>query len=420
MSIVSLCMIVKNEADHLPGCLESVRALVDEIVVVDTGSTDQTVEIAESFGAEVYRFAWKDDFSAARNESLRHAAGDWVAFLDADERLNCMGEPDCLRKAASDPRIDAYLVPIKNYRKGSNAVDPQLAHAIRFFRRYPDIHFVGKVHERVDVFLEKQGAAISRSAFFIEHLGYDVEQSRMERKWRRNLALLRKQIEEDPEDAHSYYHLGLTLLALDREDESRRELDCALQYVGSNATLRAMILNMISYCYLKKHEYPQAIEAAGKSLKIVPWQNMARVMLGFGHYFQRNYQLALPLLLEAYEFFNLPPEKRQTAVHYEDTIERSDHLKAIAMSYAETGQYARAISFFHRLIDECGGDPDSIRCLGICYLNTQDFHAAVHHLKEAEKLGVHRSLLSKPLAYALARIGRSGEAGQYSSTSPVQ
>src|SRR5207244_2007812 len=79
---VSLCMIVKNEERHLGGCLPSVHDLVDEIIVVDTGSTDRTKEIAAWFGAKVVDFVWQDSFAAARNESLRHATGDWVLWLD--------------------------------------------------------------------------------------------------------------------------------------------------------------------------------------------------------------------------------------------------------------------------------------------------------------------------------------------------
>ncbi len=95
---VSLCMIAKDEQEHISGCLESVRGLVDEIIVVDTGSADRTKETARSCGAKVFSFPWTGNFAEARNESLRHATGDWIIFLDADERLNSFGVEDCLRK----------------------------------------------------------------------------------------------------------------------------------------------------------------------------------------------------------------------------------------------------------------------------------------------------------------------------------
>src|SRR4051794_40673333 len=82
---LSLCMIVKNESKHLANCLESVEGVVDEIIIVDTGSTDDTVEIAKSYGAKVYHYEWNDNFSDARNESIKYATGDWILVLDADE-----------------------------------------------------------------------------------------------------------------------------------------------------------------------------------------------------------------------------------------------------------------------------------------------------------------------------------------------
>src|SRR5690242_5378631 len=81
---ISACLIVKNEEANLLRCLGSIRSSVDEIVVVDTGSTDRTVSVAESLGARVFHFEWCDDFSAARNESLRHAIGDWIIWVDGD------------------------------------------------------------------------------------------------------------------------------------------------------------------------------------------------------------------------------------------------------------------------------------------------------------------------------------------------
>src|SRR3989344_2135515 len=85
---ISLCMIAKNEEKHLEECLNSVKELVDEVIIVDTGSTDKTKQIAKKFNAKIYDFKWVDDFSAARNESLKHATKDWILVLDADEVLD--------------------------------------------------------------------------------------------------------------------------------------------------------------------------------------------------------------------------------------------------------------------------------------------------------------------------------------------
>lgn len=103
---LSLCMIVRNEEQNLSECLDSVKNVVDEIIVIDTGSTDETVGIAESYGAQVEHFPWCDDFSKARNESIKYASGDWILWLDADERL----------LPESIPVLQDLLRPVKNPR----------------------------------------------------------------------------------------------------------------------------------------------------------------------------------------------------------------------------------------------------------------------------------------------------------------
>src|SRR5438132_6424759 len=85
---VSLCLMVRNEEAALPGCLQSVAGIADEIIVVDTGSTDRTKDVAAGFGAKVFDFPWVDSFAAARNECLRHASHEWIFWLDADDRLD--------------------------------------------------------------------------------------------------------------------------------------------------------------------------------------------------------------------------------------------------------------------------------------------------------------------------------------------
>ena len=252
---ISLCMIVKNEEKHLSGCLDSVRGMVEQVVIVDTGSTDRTVEIARSHGAAVFFFPWCNDFSAARNESLRHATGEWILWLDADERLNCVGTAHCLLENASSPDIDAYWVPIRS-PKPNEGYD--FHYAIRFFRNFPGIHFVGEVHEFVDPFLLERGANIVRAQFVIEHLGYAIDSLKMEEKLQRNMLLLRKSFERDPDNAYILYCLGRTLLGLKKERESLETLKRALHGKGLTPNLHASVLNLITFFHLSDQDFVQA------------------------------------------------------------------------------------------------------------------------------------------------------------------
>ncbi|HWD18472.1 MAG TPA: glycosyltransferase, partial [Verrucomicrobiae bacterium] len=140
---LSVCLIVKNEEAFLDACLASVRGLADQIVVVDTGSTDRTIEIARAHGAEVHAFAWCDDFSAARNAALERATGDWILSLDADEEL-LPAHRETLRREMANPDALAYRLPIINQGRE----DEGCSYVPRLFRNAPGLFFLGRVHEQ--------------------------------------------------------------------------------------------------------------------------------------------------------------------------------------------------------------------------------------------------------------------------------
>ncbi len=142
---ISLCMIVKDEAERLPQCLESVRPLVSELIVVDTGSTDETVAIAQSFGAKTYDFPWNHNFSDARNESLKYATGDWVLVLDADEVLTPSVIP-LIQQAVEKP--DYLAINLLRHEVGATQSPYSLVS--RLFRRHPEICFQRPYHAMID------------------------------------------------------------------------------------------------------------------------------------------------------------------------------------------------------------------------------------------------------------------------------
>jgi len=142
---LSLCMIVKNEAAALPRCLSSVKAVVDEMVVLDTGSTDRTQEIAQEFGARVHEFEWCNDFSVARNQSLKYAQGDWILVLDADEVL--MADVVPVLKQAIKRNNDLVINLV---RQEVGAAQSPYSLVSRLFRKHPDIYFSRPYHALID------------------------------------------------------------------------------------------------------------------------------------------------------------------------------------------------------------------------------------------------------------------------------
>ncbi|MEW5860877.1 MAG: glycosyltransferase family 2 protein, partial [Cyanobacteriota bacterium] len=166
-------MIVKNEEASLPQCLNSVKNVVDEMVVLDTGSTDKTVEIAREFGAKVYHFEWCNDFSAARNESLKYVQGDWVLVLDADEVLKPEIVPQMKQAMMSDRNLVINLI-----RQEVGASQSPYSLVSRLFRNHPDVRFSRPYHSLVDDSVaellprEPQWQIVSLSDVAILHYGY--------------------------------------------------------------------------------------------------------------------------------------------------------------------------------------------------------------------------------------------------------
>ncbi|MCF7885860.1 MAG: glycosyltransferase family 2 protein, partial [Candidatus Marinimicrobia bacterium] len=137
-------MIVKNEAACLADCLESVADIVDQIVVVDTGSEDDTVKIAKSFNAEVYNFEWQNNFAQARNESIKHAKSDWILWMDADERLLPDSKTHLQKLLRKEKYPIAYKFQIQNLQKDKKTNLMSDGH--RLFTNYKDIYFSGRIH----------------------------------------------------------------------------------------------------------------------------------------------------------------------------------------------------------------------------------------------------------------------------------
>lgn len=199
--LLSAAIIARDEAVHLPACLASISGVVDETVVVDTGSTDATVEVARAAGAMVASRPWDGSFATARNAALDLAKGTWVLYIDADERLS---DADGLREVLENCEAVAGRL---RFRPGRCFTAYR---EYRLFRNRLDIRFRGVIHETIlpdiDRLVQGRGAAVIDVPGQIDHLGYEGDQLA---KHRRNLPLLRRQIENDPERIYLWFHLGV-------------------------------------------------------------------------------------------------------------------------------------------------------------------------------------------------------------------
>jgi tetratricopeptide (TPR) repeat protein len=202
MSTLSAALIVRDEADFIADCLRSIERHVDQIVLVDTGSVDDTIDIARRFSVDLHHFRWRNDFSAARNFALDQVKSDWILYIDADERLDV---PDgvCLENLLSNRSKVGWRLRL-HPRIGWTAYAE-----LRLFRNDPQIRFQGVIHERIHLTLEAFGQAcgldVGDCALKLYHVGYEADQRS---KNPRNIPLLRDYLSRDPDRLYCWWHLG--------------------------------------------------------------------------------------------------------------------------------------------------------------------------------------------------------------------
>jgi tetratricopeptide (TPR) repeat protein len=235
---LSLCMIVKDEEAMLGRCLEAVRPAVDEIVIVDTGSTDRTVEIAESFGARVLHHAWDGDFSCARNVSFDAATGDWVMYLDADEVL-VPEDVERLRALTGRTWREAFYLVETNHTGDLEDGTAVTHDALRLFRNRPEYRFEGRIHEqiahRLPTYLLER---LERTTVRVEHFGYLGAVRGAKDKLNRNLELLERQLAEGGDTPFLHFNLGSEHLAAGTSDKALHHFERAWKAICADQQIR--------------------------------------------------------------------------------------------------------------------------------------------------------------------------------------
>ena len=220
MKTLNLVMIVKNEERCLKRCLDSVKDLVDDIIIVDTGSTDSTKNIAMSFGAKVFDYIWKNDFSDARNYALSKSDGDWNLILDADEYLVQGGREDISKFMDNMDSLGAIQI------RSSYMDNGEISHGIDYMTRIipKGIYYTGKIHEQVNSVLPRLPLPLA-----FDHDGY-----LMPNKPERNLPILLEELENNPDDPYFLYQIASALVNMNRHKDAMKYFESFYNLVNKN------------------------------------------------------------------------------------------------------------------------------------------------------------------------------------------
>jgi|GEM_PF-933883 len=293
---LSVCMIVKNEADNLPRCLASVRKTADEIVVVDTGSQDNTIAIAQEFGAKVGHFVWCDDFAAARNYALGLATGDWILILDADDEMAPGGEAALRQLLEKAPKEE--ILALSTRIPCANGLETFVSHP-RLFRNHLGLHYINGVHEQL-VYPDGSSALPQlNTGIVVYHHGYLEGEADMQARWERNLRILQAEIARCPEDPNPHFFLGKEYRM---QQDFAAALPCFQQALLLSPNNTQSLTRMKIFAYLG-----EALIAMGR------WQE-GRVILQQG---LQDYPDNAELLFSLGETWRLAGKETEAAAAYE-------------------------------------------------------------------------------------------------------
>jgi len=295
--MISVCIITKNEESHLEQCLKHLKPTGFEIVVVDTGSTDNSVEIAKKYTESVYRFEWCDDFSAARNYSIAKASNDIILVLDTDEYLEKYDLRQLEYLIVTNPDKVGRIDIINEYISDGNVMINN-DKVTRLFdrRRY---HFEGRIHEQIVKIIDDGSPNKAYNApLKIRHYGYVGSEEARKKKASRNISLLKSELEKNPSDPYIMYQIGK------------------------------------SYFYIQDYENAVAYFEKATEIDIdLRLDYVSDLVVTYGYSLMNSGNIEKAMLLEGL---------------YDDFCKNADYLFMLALAFMKNGKFDIAVDLFHQ------------------------------------------------------------------------
>lgn len=308
--LLSVCMIIKNEEALLPGCLKSVEGLADEVVIVDTGSTDRSVEIARRAGAAVLHEPWANDFSAPLNKALRAAKGQWILRLDGDEELYAEHR-EKLRQLLADESVEGYIFPIVNLINDRSVVEEEASSFIRLFRNRPEYKFEGAIHEQIvpSIVRSRPNALFKQENVRIRHYGYLKEICESKKKPERNMEILRQAVMKEPDNAFIQFNLGIEYRRLQQSADAARHFALAMSHMDPKAGYAPRCVQAYAMTLIELRRLKEAKEVLEKGQGWYPDYTDLFYLLGVIHFELNENEEAVAAFIRCVEMGDSPAYK---------------------------------------------------------------------------------------------------------------
>ena len=347
--VLSLCMIVRDNEPVIETSLESIKPWVDEMIVVDTGSQDRTAELARRLGARVFCFPWRDDFAAARNESLRRARGQWIFWMDSDDTIDQENGRKLrqLALAPSDPRILGYVVQVHCPSEENGRCDVTVVDHVKLFRNRPDLRFEGRIHEQIIPAIRAAGGEVAWTDLFVVHSLADHSGQGRRHKLERDLRILHLELSEKPDHPFVLFNLGMTYADDQQYDRAADYLkkSIAVSQPEESHLRKAYALLVSAHKGAQRHE--DAWQACKKGLALFPDDRELLFYSGvLLHHFGRLEE-AEQAYLKA-----LAPQRQRHFTSVDPAVGGYKARHNLALVYQDLGQPAKAQEQWLRIVEE--------------------------------------------------------------------
>ena len=298
-------MIVKNEEQNLERCLKSAAGVVDEMVIVDTGSTDTTLQIARQFSAKILESPWQGDFAMHRNQSVDAASGEWILWMDADEELAAESR-QIVREAANHSEAQGLRLVVRNVQPEGELCRYLDLHITRMFRKDVKHRFEGRIHEQVTPSILRHQGRVDDIDAIILHYGYASKTSQGNQiRFERNITLIEEALLETPDDAYLLYQAGAAYKAagnLLRAQERLQSAASQKQSVELGNEVRTDLYMKLAQVALSGDDYAEAVKFARISLQAAPRNVIARYVLALALLLSGKYEAAYQEFLRVKEW----------------------------------------------------------------------------------------------------------------------
>jgi len=415
---ISACLIVKNEEELLPNCLQSIRDVVDEIIVVDTGSTDKTVEIAESYGARVYHQEWTKNFSKHRNFSLSKATSDWLFVIDADEELVAEDIP-LLKQAISQNQYRIVSLTVYNMNRETGEYTSFLP-SNRLFRREAGFRYNGIVHNQLQFPREE---TILRVGARLKHYGYSLSPEKMKKKLARSRELLEVQLVERPEDPYVHFNYAQLLRGSsatpDREttdliiEHARRAIELSDTDKGGTLHIHLQAHHQLITTYIHLRKYGEAEKLCHHALRLK--SDYLDPILSLGHIYA-----GLNDLDRAEEYFNKYLDFQARYDPSAETVNlillyvRARHIACYSLGLIKQARKSplEAESYFLDTLKEQEPYKDTYLRLAAIFLDRREPHRAREYLEKELAWHPDSDLAHLYMAQCLSQENKPEERGK--------